>query len=98
MRAKAIFAATESAARQNDLTQTTVAVSVILMMELMPRKRPVQRGVTGHPRSAEPKYKRTLSRSARWNFAETRDITFVAGGPILCACLWRKGWASHQQG
>jgi len=41
MRAKAMPAATESAASQNDPTQTTVAVSVIFMMEFMPRKRPI---------------------------------------------------------
>ena len=41
MRAKAIREATESAPSQNAPTKTTVAVSVILMMQLMPRKRPV---------------------------------------------------------
>lgn len=39
MRAKVILAVTESA-RQNDRAQTTIAVSLIFMMELMPRKRP----------------------------------------------------------
>ena len=41
MRAKTIFAATESAARPNDPTQTTVAVSLlILVMELIALERP----------------------------------------------------------